>query len=139
MIEQEAVADGGIILPCNVQAELHSEQVRVFTFGQQATRVVCQVAEPAFKLPFSEQNPVIISTGKQEAVLAVVARTRWSWAFGLLSCLLTCLLSCLLWQCHNTRDGVPEDGVLEDGVLEDNAAVILVDIKIYSIVLQKSL
>ena len=54
MIEQEAVPDGRIILPCKPQSELHPEQVWVFTLGQQAARVICQVVAPAGKLPFLE-------------------------------------------------------------------------------------
>ena len=39
MVEQETVANGCIILASDIQSELHSEQVGVLTFGQQAARI----------------------------------------------------------------------------------------------------
>ena len=81
-VEQKTVADGREGSAGSHQVALDTEQVRVLTLHEQTARIVCKIAQPRFELPRAQQEFVIISAGKEQAVGAVLAAAvPW---FGLL-------------------------------------------------------
>lgn len=71
-VEQEAVADGREGHSGGLDVALDTEQVGVLMFHQQAAGVVIEVMNPGFQLAFTQQQFVVIATGKQHAAGAVL-------------------------------------------------------------------
>ena len=73
-LQKEAVADGRERLSANHKASLYAEEVRVLALHQQAPWIVGEVAEPCVELSFAQQQLIVIATGEEETVAAVVSR-----------------------------------------------------------------
>lgn len=74
-VEQEAVANGGVGLSGVLQAEPHTEEIRMLSFGEKSARVVGEVVYPALQLAVLQQDAVVVASFEQKS--AFVASMAW--------------------------------------------------------------
>lgn len=72
IVEEELIANGCIVLPCNTHTKANTEKVRVFTFDGKAKRVGAEIVEPPLEFVFARKDVVVVAKAPQHALLAVV-------------------------------------------------------------------
>lgn len=64
-LEEEAVADGGELLPCHHEAALHAEEVGMLALHQEAAGVFAEVVEPSLQLTLAQKQLVVEARGEE--------------------------------------------------------------------------
>lgn len=97
--KKKLIANGGIGLSCDGQAEANTEEVGVFTFHGEAKGIVAEVVDPPLQFAIARKDVVVVAKTPQEPMLAVIEA---SVSFVLRSSLLRCRRSRL-----NTKNETP--------------------------------